>query len=153
MRTSDGKLFTESKALMSHSNYIRDHLEGGEIELTEISSATLTLVITFLKHLQESHPCPFIEKPLRSSEMRDLTTEWYASFIDKDDYIVQELILAADFLEIKELLMLGCAKMGCVIRGLTIQEFRQRFNIANDFTPEEEAEAFDKVRLAALAEE
>ena len=42
--------------------------------------------------------------------------------------------------------------MGSVIRGLTIPEFRKRFNIVNDFTPEEEAEPFDEARLAELAE-
>ena len=47
---------------------------------------------------------------------------------------------------------LSCAKMGSVIRGLTIPEFRKRFNIVNDFTPEEEAEPFDEARLAELAE-
>jgi S-phase kinase-associated protein 1 len=82
-----------------------------------------------------------------------VTTEWYANFVDKDDDTVQDIILAANFLDIKELLALSCAKMGSVIRGLTIPEFRKRFNIENDFTPEEESEPFDEAKLAELAEE
>ena len=55
-------------------------------------------------------------------------------------------------MDIKDLLALSCAKMGSVIRGLTIPEFRKRFSIVNDFTPEEEAEPFDEAKLAELAE-
>ena len=61
--------------------------------------------------------------------------------------------MAANYLEIEELKQLGCAKMGSIIRGMTVIEFRKRFNIVNDFTPEEEAEPFDEARLAELAEE
>ena len=56
-------------------------------------------------------------------------------------------------MDIKPLLDLSCAKIGSVIRGLTIPEFRKRFNIVNDFTPEEENEPFDEARIAELAEE
>ena len=85
--------------------------------------------------------------------MRDVTTEFYAEYINvPTDDEVQDIILAANYLDIKELLALGCAKMGSVIRGLTIPEFRKRFNIVNDFSPEEEAEPFDESKLAELAE-
>ena len=109
-------------------------------------------MIEFLKHLKEGNPPPEIEKPLRSNDLKDVTTEWYANYIDLDDDTVQDIILAANYLDIKELLALGCAKMGSVIRGLSIADFRKRFNIVNDFTPEEEAEPFDEARLAELAE-
>ena len=36
---------------------------------------------------------------------------------------------------------------------MTIPEFRKRFGIVNDFTPEEEAEPFDEARVAELHEE
>lgn len=156
MRTSDGQLFEEPLDLMQRSVHIKnitdDSLED-EVPLPEITAATMRFVIEFLKHLKEGNPPPEIEKPLRSNDLKDVTTEWYANFIDKDDDTVQDIILAANFLDIKELLALSCAKMGSVIRGLTIPEFRKRFNIENDFTPEEEAEPFDEAKLAELAEE
>ena len=61
--------------------------------------------------------------------------------------------MAANYLDIKPLLDLGCAKMGCVLKNLTVPEFRKRFNIVNDFTPEEENEQFDEAKIAELAEE
>ena len=42
--------------------------------------------------------------------------------------------------------------MATSIRGLSIPDFRKRFGIVNDFTPEEEAEPFDEAKIAELAE-
>jgi hypothetical protein len=158
LRTSDEKLITEDKnLLLKWSVHLKGMMEEGgdadeEIPLPDITEVTMLKVIAFLKHLNAGNPAPEIEKPLRSNDLKDVTTEWYANYIDLDDDTVQDIILAANYLDIKELLALSCAKMGSVIRGLTIPEFRKRFNIVNDFTPEEEAEPFDEARLAELAE-
>lgn len=157
LKTSDDIITEESRDIMLRSVIIKEMIDdSGDsdeiIPLPEITKFTLDKVIEFLKHLAEGNAAPDIEKPLRSNDMRDVTTEWYANFIDLDDDTVQDIILAANYLDIKELLALSCAKMGSVIRGLTIPEFRKRFNIVNDFTPEEEAEPFDEARLAELAE-
>ena len=122
------------------------------IPLPEITKATFEKVLVYLQHIEDGNAAPEIEKPLRSNEMKDVTTEFYAEFVNHDDDTVQDIILAANWLDIKDLLALSCAKMGSVIRGLTIPEFRKRFNIVNDFTPEEEAEPFDEAKLAELAE-
>lgn len=121
--------------------------------MPEITKATLDMVIKYLEHVDAGNAIPDIEKPLRSSDLRDVTTEFYASFIDHEHEVVEDIILAANFLDIKDLLALGCAKMGSIIRGLTIPEFRKKFNIVNDFTPEEESEPFDEAKIAELAEQ
>ena len=105
-----------------------------------------------MKHVDAGNAPPEIEKPLRSSDLRDVTTEFYATFVDHDHDIIEDIILAANYLDIKDLLALGCAKLGSIIRGLTIPEFRKKFNIVNDFTPAEEAEPFDEAKIAELAE-
>ena len=61
--------------------------------------------------------------------------------------------MASNYLDIKPLLDLSCAKIGSIIRSLSIPEFRKRFNIVNDFTPEEESEPFDEAKIAELAEQ
>ncbi|CAN0893408.1 SCF ubiquitin ligase complex protein SKP1a [Linum grandiflorum] len=50
-----------------------------------------------------------------------------------------DLILAADYLNIKELLDLTCRRASHMISEKTTEEMRKIFNIKNDFTPEEEA--------------
>ena len=63
-------------------------------------------------------------------------------FINRlDDDTLFELILAANYLDIKPLLDLICKTVANYIKQCkTPQEIRKRFNIKNDFTPEEEAE-------------
>jgi len=46
--------------------------------------------------------------------------------------------LAANYLDIKGLLDLSCAKIASLMKGKTAEEIRKVFNIPNDFTPEEE---------------
>jgi len=71
--------------------------------------------------------------------MAEHVQEWYASFVDIDQEKLFELILAANFMDIKPLLDLTCAAVASLIKGKTPEEIRKTFNIVNDFTPEEEA--------------
>ena len=156
-QTSDGQDVLAPRKLFERSitvkNLLDDNPESDEpIPLPEITKATIEKVIEYLKHIEEGNAPPEIEKPLRSSDLRDVTTEYYADFINHEHEIVEDIILAANYLDIKDLLALGCAKLGSIIRGLTIPEFRKKFNIVNDFTPAEEAEPFDEAKIAELAE-
>ena len=80
--------------------------------------------------------------------MSDVVSEWFANFVNLDQEVLFELILAANFMDIKSLLELSCAKVASLIKGKTIQETRKFFNIENDFTPEEEAQIMDENRWA-----
>ena len=48
-------------------------------------------------------------------------------------------VQAANYMDIKSLLDLTCAKVASMIKGKTPEDIRKTFNIVNDFTPEEEA--------------
>jgi len=51
-------------------------------------------------------------------------------------------VQAADYLNIKNLLDLTCETVACMMKGKTVEEIRKKFNIKNDYTPQEE----EKVR-------
>ena len=58
------------------------------------------------------------------------------------------MILASNYLDIKPLLELTCAKVATMIKNKTIPEIRKFFSIENDFTPEEEAQIMEENKWA-----
>ena len=113
--------------------------EVQEVPLPNVKSSVLTKVIDFLKH-DDADAMTEIDKPLKSSNMSEVVQNWYAEFVDVDQELLFELILAANYMDIKSLLDLTCATVASMIKGKTPEEIRKTFNIVNDFTPEEEAQ-------------
>lgn len=73
--------------------------------------------------------------------MSTLVQPFYSNFIttlDRD--ALYNLILAANYLDIKPLLDLCCAQIASFIKNKTPEEIRVNLGIVNDFTPEEEAQ-------------
>mmetsp|Transcript_23890 Transcript_23890/g.53911 ORF Transcript_23890/g.53911 Transcript_23890/m.53911 type:complete len:181 (+) Transcript_23890:30-572(+) len=116
-----------------------DDAESQEIPLINVKSPILSKVIEFCKHHLEE-PMNEIEKPLKSANMSEVVQDWYANYVDVEQETLFELILAANYMDIKPLLDLTCATVASMIKGKTPEEIRQTFNIVNDFTPEEEAQ-------------
>ena len=56
----------------------------------------------------------------------------------KDQETLFNLILAANYLDIKGLLNVACWKVGDMIRGKTPEEIRKTFNIKNDLPEKDE---------------
>lgn len=78
------------------------------------------------------------ETPVKTDDI----SPWDKEFVDVEQPKLFEMILAANFLDIKPLLDLTCKTVANMIKGKTPEEIRVTFNIKNDFTPEEE----EKVR-------
>jgi len=66
--------------------------------------------------------------------------EFDKNFIRVEQSMLFELILAANFLNMQDLLDLGCQTVANSIKGKSPEEIRKQFNIKNDFTPQEEEE-------------
>ncbi|GLJ36417.1 hypothetical protein SUGI_0731190 [Cryptomeria japonica] len=66
--------------------------------------------------------------------------KWDQEFVKVDQDTLFDLILAANYLNTKNLLDLTCQTVADMIKGKTPEEIWKTFNIKNDFTPEEEAE-------------
>ena len=72
--------------------------------------------------------------------MNENVQEWFANFVDTmGQYPLFELIIATNYLDIKPLLDLTCAKVASTLKNKTTKEVCEMFNIEQDLTEEEEA--------------
>ena len=138
--TMDGETVIVEKEIASKSEWVKHIVDGSEqndeIPLTQIKKAILDKVIEYCTYIN-TNPPPEIEKPLRRNELSDVVSPWYAEFVNLEQEVLFELIHAANFLDIKSLLELGCVKCATLIKGMTIPKIRKFFNIEIDYEEEE----------------
>jgi S-phase kinase-associated protein 1 len=98
-------------------------------------SCNATILEKVIEYLQKHAE---FDKTGSSQEDKDT---WDKKYVEVEDEVLFNLILAANFLDIKDLLDMTCKTVAEYIKQCkTPEEIRQRFNIPNDFTPEEEEE-------------
>ncbi|KIM96641.1 hypothetical protein OIDMADRAFT_32579 [Oidiodendron maius Zn] len=68
----------------------------------------------------------------------DDISDWDRNFMDVEQDLLFKLTLAANYLEIRPLLNLCCKTLANIIKGNSPEQIRERFNIENPFTEEEE---------------
>lgn len=73
-----------------------------------------------------------------TSKRTDDISQQDSEFLKVDQGTLFELILAANYLDMKGLLDVCCKTVANMIKGKSPEEIRRTFNIRNDFTPEEE---------------
>ena len=96
--------------------------ETKEINVPNVDMEILTSVIQFLEHHKGVEP-PEIQKPLRSTNMHVIVDAWDADYINSFKIgKLFNLIVAANYLDIKSLLQLGCSKIASMIKGKAPEE-------------------------------
>lgn len=98
--------------------------DAGTIDLPHVQKDVLDDVIVYLRQYNGEGP-PEIEKPIRSTVMKDIATEWEAEYIERFSIKrLYKVILAAHYLDIPTLVDLGCAKVASLIRGKSPDEIK-----------------------------
>jgi S-phase kinase-associated protein 1 len=152
--SKDGVSFLVPSAVARMSELVKSMLNDDddddeestiEIPLSNVKSQVLHKVIEFCEH-HLKQPMAEIEKPLKSQVMADVVPKWYADFVELEQELLFELILAANYMDIKPLLDLTCATVASMIKGKSPDDIRASFNIANEFSPEEEAQVRNENR-------
>ena len=140
LMSSDQQHFEVEEDVAHESQTIKNMIEdmGSEetIPLPNVSGNILAKVIEYANYHVEARKL-INDKPAKSPED---TKAWDAEFLKVDQATLFDLILAANYLNIKALLDLTCKAVAEMIKGKTPEEIRKTFNIKNDFTPEEEEE-------------
>ncbi|CAE6951530.1 Skp1 [Symbiodinium sp. CCMP2456] len=170
LKSSQGEIFEVDPEEMCQSPVCADSGTDEEIPLPNVKTAILSKVqplvcsgtgmaasaecqvIDYCKYHKDNPP-EEIGKPLKSTNLVECgVSEWDSEYVNIEQeahyaaYVLFELILAANYLDIKSLLDLTCAKVASMIKGKNTEEIRKQFNIVNDFTPEEEAQVREENR-------
>ncbi|CAK8574920.1 unnamed protein product [Lathyrus sativus] len=139
LKSSDGEIFEIEKGVALESQTIKYMIEDDcadetGIPLPNVTSKILAKVIDYCKkHVEAAN------RDERSVDEDDLRT-WDAEFVKVDQNTLFDLILAANYLDIKSLLDLTCKTVANMMKGKKPEEIRKTFNIKNDYTKEEEDE-------------
>ncbi|CAE7895552.1 Skp1, partial [Symbiodinium microadriaticum] len=150
LKSSQGEIFEVDPEVATMSTLIKNMVEDSgtdeEIPLPNVKTAILSKVIDYCKYHKDNPP-EEIQKPLKSTNLVECgVSEWDSEYVNIEQEVLFELILAANYLDIKSLLDLTCAKVASMIKGKNTEEIRKQFNIVNDFTPEEEAQVREENR-------
>lgn len=146
LASNDSATIEVDRVVAERSMLIKNMLEdvGDEairqdnpIPIPNVNEAVLRKVIEWCEHHRNDPPQAQDEE----SDARKKTTdieEWDQKFMQVDQEMLFEVILASNYLDIKPLLDVGCKTVANMIKGKSPEEIRKTFNITNDFTPEEE---------------
>uniref|UniRef100_A0A7N0RAC0 SKP1-like protein n=1 Tax=Kalanchoe fedtschenkoi TaxID=63787 RepID=A0A7N0RAC0_KALFE len=149
LRSSDDQDFevVEAAALWSQTikNMIDDGYDNDIIPVPNIKGSVLAKVIEYCNkhHEAEAQAEPEAESSSSSTTPAPAVVDpklkaWDAEFVDQDYPALFHLVMAANFLDIKDMLELTTQAVADKIKGKQPGEVREIFNIKNDFTPEEE---------------
>lgn len=139
--SKEGKEYSISKKAGDLSALIKNAREeiGSDeaIPLVEVDDKSLEKIIVYLNKWNGENP-PEIEKPLKSSILKEVTDEWSADFIDDLDLeTLTNITVSANFMEINPLLELACAKLASMCKDKSEEEIFKTFGIVDTFTEEE----------------
>jgi S-phase kinase-associated protein 1 len=138
LTSSEAVEFTVDRDIAEKSVLLKNMLEdvGDQsdqaIPLPNVTGPILQKVLDWCTH-HRADPAPPAEDELKQRTTDDIE-EWDAEFCKVDQGTLFELILAANYLDIKPLLDLTCKTVANMIKGKTPEEIRKTFNIVNDFT-------------------
>ncbi|CAK7198858.1 E3 ubiquitin ligase complex SCF subunit scon-3 [Sporothrix eucalyptigena] len=146
LQSNDGSIITVDYDVAIRSALLSTMLEDlksmgvselGPVPLPNVNEAVLRKVIEYCEH-HRNDPLAGNEEETESRKKTTDIEEWDQKFMQVDQEMLFEIILAANYMDIKALLDVGCKTVANMIKGKSPEEIRKTFNITNDFTPEEE---------------
>jgi hypothetical protein len=99
------------------------------IPVPNANDAMLSLVVQFLEHYQVE-PLQPIAKPLKwDTHEQCFKPEWYATFIQREETELRELLMVANFLDIAPLLDLSAGAYAIYLKDRPVAEVCRLLNI------------------------
>ena len=145
LQSFDGEVFPVDVEIAKQSVIIKTMLEDlgmdeeddeDVVPLPNVNAAILKKVIEWATYHKDDPPLP--EDDENKEKRTDDICSWDTDFLKVDQGTLFELIMAANYLDIKGLLDVTCKTVANMIKGKTPEQIRKTFNIKNDFTPSQE---------------
>ena len=142
LKSNDGQIFEVDEKCLEMSKVLKNLANDfpdadAELPTNEVDGKNLSKIIEYLKHYQTEKPKE-IQKPLPGPDLKPIISQW------DYDYIMPlslaeciELVNAANFLDITELVNLTSARLAYEMINCSVEEAREKFDIKCDMTEEE----------------
>lgn len=142
LRSSDGKIFETDIQIAKCSGTIKDMLEACDedenaiVPLPKVTSPILKKVLEWADyHKDDAEPLEDADNKVKRND--DIST-WDIEFLKVNESTLYELILAANYLDVKGLMDVTCKVVANKIKGKNADEICKEFKIEKDFPPVEE---------------
>ena len=151
IKSNDGRVFEVDEQSLELSKVLKDLAKDfpqpeAELPTNEVDGKTLEKIVEYLVHYKKDKPKE-IPKPIPNPDLKPILDKWDYDFITPLSLeVVVDLVNAANFLNIPDLVNLCCVRMASEMTNCTIEEARAKFGIVSDMTEEEKAE-MDKYPL------
>lgn len=148
LQSKDGGSIVILKSVGEQSKFISnvaEEFEAGEenlVPLPNITTETLEHVVDYL-NFHRDDPAVKIERPLKK-DLYEIISDWDREFLERFELQgLFDIVLGANYLDIKPLLRLGCAQIySKYIRGQSPEKIRETFGLPDDLTKEDQ----DRIR-------
>ncbi|KAJ4705783.1 SKP1 [Melia azedarach] len=140
LKTADGQLFEVDEPVAMEFEIVKSFFDENEdatddtvVPLPNVSAEPLSHIIEFCKAQVE-----FRKKRASKDEVKTFNNDFIK---EKTNDQIKEMILVANYLNIKEMLDFLTETVANRIKNKSVEYVRKFFGIENDFTPEEEEAA------------
>ncbi|TLD03165.1 uncharacterized protein PgNI_12512 [Pyricularia grisea] len=146
LQSNGGQTIEVDRAIACRSRLIEDLIgDLGEdmvahtpIPIPNVSEAVLRKVLEWCEH-HRNDPALVSGENSESWKTTDID-EWDQLFMQVDLQMLFEIILASNYLDIEQLLQVGCKTVANMIKGKSPDEIHKAFNITSDLSLEVEKE-------------
>ncbi|KAH0714242.1 hypothetical protein KY284_007147 [Solanum tuberosum] len=145
LKSSNGDEFEIEESIAVQSITIKNMVEDDYtlIPLPNVNTQKLILIIEYMnKHAEKTDS--------NEEEIKEFDKEFLK---DKNYQNMFELVVAANYLHISDLMNLLCQTIADRIKNKSVKAIREIFGIINDYTPEEEERVREEHKWAHEGEE
>ena len=146
LESSDKKVFSVDVEVAKKSITLRDLManfdieetgdeDGDPIPLPKVDAANLEKLLHWAEKHKDDPPAPTDDE---TKYRTDNISDFDKAFFNTDQAALLQLIHAANFMDMPDLLLTACKTVANIIKERTVDQIRDYFLIKNDFTEEQE---------------